>query len=132
MDNKVIESVKRKAQNGTRGPALSALKKVPAQVKQLEKRAGEGLKKAEGGLKKAARSAGALAKKYPGATAGALVGAGVLVGVAATRALHHEPTVGDVVMSALKRNAAKVSKRLSSSAAAGLTAGKARARRALR
>ncbi|MDP3236084.1 MAG: hypothetical protein Q8N26_25070 [Myxococcales bacterium] len=132
MDNKVIESVKRKVQNGTRGPALSALKKVPAQVKQLEKRAGQELKKAEGGLKRAARSAGALAKKYPGATAGALVGAGVLVGVAATRALHHEPTVGEVVMSALKRNAAKVSKRLATTASAGMSAGRARARRALR
>lgn len=132
MENKVIESVKRKVQNGTRGPALSALKKVPPQMKQLEKRAGEELKKAEGSLKKAASSASALAKKHPAVTAGALVGAGVLVGVAATRALQHEPTVGEVVMSALKRSASKVSKRLATTASAGLSAGKASARRALR
>ena len=132
MENKVIESVKRKVQNGTRGPALSALKKVPPQMKQLEKRAGEELKKAEGSLKKAASAASALAKKHPAVTAGALVGAGVLVGVAAAKAFHHEPTVGEVVMSALKRSASKVSKRLATTASAGMSAGRARARRALR
>ncbi len=127
MDTKVIESAKRKVQgNGVRPSALSAAaQKVPAQAKKLEQRA-------EVGLKKAANAASALAKKHPAVTAGALVGAGVLVGVAAQRAFHHEPTVGEVVMSALKRSASKVSKRLATTASAGMSAGRARARRALR
>lgn len=126
MDTKLIESAKQKSKRNGAGPSLSAVvQKVPAQAKQLEQRA-------EVGLKKAANAASALAKKHPGVTAGALVGAGVLVGVVAQRALHHEPTVGEVVMGALKRSASKVSKRLATTASAGLSAGKASARRALR
>lgn len=127
MDTKLIESAKNKAKrNGARPSSLAAVaQKVPAQAKQLEQRA-------EVGLKKAAHSATALAKKHPAVTAGALVGAGVLVGVVAQRALHHDPTVGEAVMSAIKRSASKVSKRLATTAAATLSAGKSSARRALR
>ncbi len=48
-----------------------------------------------------------MVKGHPMASAGALLGAGVLVGVAAQRALGHKPTVGEVVMGALRSNAAK-------------------------
>lgn len=81
------------------------------------------------------RAASALVKEHPAATAvtaGALVGAGVLVGVVAQRALHHERTVGEAVMSAIKRSAAKVSKQVSTAAAQRVSAGKAGARRGFR
>jgi hypothetical protein len=123
MDTRVTAPTKRKVRQSP-----SVVEKLPAQAKPPEQRA-------EVELKKAAASAGALVKKHPAVTAvtaGALVGAGVLVGVVAQRAFHHEPTVGEAVMGALKRSASKVSKRLSSTAAAGLSAGKATAKRALR
>lgn len=124
MDTKLIEAAKHKTKRN--GARLSAVvQKMPAQAKQLEQRA-------EVGLKKAANSASALAKKHPAVAAGALVGAGLLVGVAAQRAFHHEPTVGEVVMSAIRRSASKVSKRLATTASATLSAGKTSARRALR
>jgi len=128
MDTKAIQPPKHKARRNGAAPqsSLSAIaQKVPPQVKQLEKRA-------EVGLKKAASAASALARKHPAVAAGALVGAGLLVGVAADRVFRHKPTVREVVMGAIERGAAKVSKRLATTAAAGLSAGKASARRALR
>jgi hypothetical protein len=119
METRVTAPTKRKVRQSP-----SVVEKLPAQAKQLEQRT-------EVGLKKAA----ALVKKHPAVTAvtaGALVGAGVLVGVVAQRAFHHEPTVGEAVMGAIKRSASKVSKGLSTTAAAGLSAGKATAKRALR
>lgn len=120
METRVTAPTKRKVRQ-----SQSVVEKLPAQGRQLEQRA-------EVELKKAAASASALVKKHPAVTAGALVGAGVLVGVVAQRAFHHEPSVGEAVMGAIKRGASKVSKRLSTTAAAGLSAGKATAKRALR
>lgn len=116
METRAIEQARRKVK--ARSARLStAIQKVPAQAKQLEQRA-------EVSLKKAAASAGTLAKKYPAAAAGALVGAGVLAGVIAKKAMHHERTVGELVMGAIKRGSSKASKQISKTAAAGLRAGK--------
>jgi hypothetical protein len=105
--------------------AKPALAKSQGRLKQLEQRA-------EAGLMKAASAAGGLARKHPAAAAGLLLGAGGLVGAAAQRAFRHEPTVGEVVLKALKRTGARLSNGVASAAATGMSAGKTRARRALR
>lgn len=116
MQTRAIEQVQRKVKARS-AKVSTTIQKVPAQAKQLEQMA-------EASLKKAAASASTLAKKYPAAAAGALVGAGVLVGVVATKALHHEPTVGELVMGAIKRGTSRASKQISKTAAAGVRAGK--------
>jgi hypothetical protein len=78
------------------------------------------------------REALALAKRHPVATASAALGAGVLIGVAAQRALRHTPTVGEVVLDSLAKRASKVSRQLRSAASAGLKVAKTRARQAVK
>lgn len=126
MEPRVIEPPKQKApSNGPTSASSAIAQKVPQQLKQLEQRA-------EARLRSVASTVGALAKQHPAVTAGVLMGAGVVVGVAAQRALHREPTVGEAMMGALKRGTSKVSKRLATTVSAGLSAGRASARRALR
>jgi ElaB/YqjD/DUF883 family membrane-anchored ribosome-binding protein len=83
-------------------------------------------------LKTVAHAAEALVKRHPVATAGVLLGAGAAIGAVAEAAFRHQPTVGEVVLDALKTSASRVSKQVSSAASKGLSAGKAKARRALR
>lgn len=73
-------------------------------------------KSAAAGLGRAAKVAGSLAKQHPLITAGVLVGTGVVVGVAAQRALHHKPTLGEVVMDTLSSSASRASKRTDATA----------------
>lgn len=104
---------------------VTALAKAAPLGKRLARRAKTGLEEAAG-------AAETLAKKHPAVTAGLLLGAGGLVGVAAERALHRDPTVREAVVKAIKRGAASASKRVASAAANGLSASKTGLRRALR
>ena len=64
---------------------------------------------AQSGLKRAVNSV----KEHPVASLGTLIGAGVLVGVAAT-AIRRNPSVGEAVADAFSNRASKASKALSS------------------
>lgn len=112
--------------NGTAAAALSDLtQRIPAEAKRLEKQAVVGIKKATSATLE-------LAKKHPYLTAGVLVGAGVAVGVGLQRALHREPTFGELLLRGLKRGASGATKRIANTAMSGLSMGSHRARRALR
>lgn len=67
---------------------------------------------AEAEVKSAAKSTGKLIKEHPLATAGVLLGAGVLAGVVAQRSLGHKPTVRETMMDALRDSAKRVSKQM--------------------
>ncbi len=74
----------------------------------------------------------ALVKAHPVISAGALVGAGLLAGAAASRALMHKPTVGEVMLDALKTSSRRASKQIAKVASNGLKSATASARRAMR
>jgi hypothetical protein len=117
-------AVKRKTGKGV-AVSASRVERASTDVKRLERGA-------ETRVKRAVGVASGFATKHPAVAAGALLGAGALVGVAAQRALHHEPTLGEVVLRVLKRGASRVSKQVATTASSGLRMGKARAKRALR
>ncbi len=83
-------------------------------------------------IKALEKEAAALAKRHPVATAGAALGAGVLLGVAAQRALRHKPTVSEVLLESISKRASGASKRLTKVASAGFKVAKSRARRAMK
>ncbi len=89
-------------------------------------------KGAAAGLRNATKATGALAKKHQLATAGVLVATGVLMGVAAQRALRHKPTVGETVMDALSGGAARASRRAGVTAQRGFDRISARARQIMK
>jgi ElaB/YqjD/DUF883 family membrane-anchored ribosome-binding protein len=89
-------------------------------------------KTAAAGLGRAAKATGTLAKQHPLVAAGVLVGTGVAVGVAAQRALHHKPTLGEVVMNTLSSSASRASKRADATAQRALERMTERARRVAR
>lgn len=68
--------------------------------------------RAVAGLRRAAKSTRTLAKDNPVATAGVMLGAGVLLGAIAHRVLAPKPTVRDTMMDALRASAKRVSKKL--------------------
>jgi hypothetical protein len=61
-----------------------------------------------------------MVRKHPLTSAGVLLGAGAVAGVAMQRALRIEPTVGQVLMKALRDNAGAASKSVASSATRGV------------
>lgn len=66
--------------------------------------------RAVAGLKRAAKSTTSLAKANPVATAGIVLGAGVLLGAIAHSVLAPKPSVRDSMMSALRASAKRVKK----------------------
>jgi hypothetical protein len=120
-------TVPKKGKTGLRAAGRSAgsLAKPAAPKASLRRRT-------EASLKKATGAAETFAKKHPAVVTGLLLGAGGLVGAAAGRALRRDPTVGEVMVKALKRGATTAGQQVASAAAGGLRASKSGLRRALR
>ena len=68
--------------------------------------------RAVAGLKRAAKSTRTLARENPLATAGVVLGAGVLLGAIAHSVFAPKPTVRDTMLTALRASAKRVSKKL--------------------
>lgn len=68
--------------------------------------------RAVAGLARAAKGTRALVKENPLATAGVMLGAGVLLGAVAHRLLAPRPTVRDTMLEALRASARRVSRKL--------------------
>lgn len=113
-------------------PRTPSAKKGARALVKAEARPKSLARKAKAGLEQVTGAAETLAKEHPAVAAGLLLGAGGLMGLAAERALHRDPTVGEAMVKALKQGAATASKRVASAAARGLSASKTGLRRALR
>jgi hypothetical protein len=82
--------------------------------------------------RKGLRSAANVAKEHPGATAGALLGVGVLVGAVAHRAFHRTPTLGELLMRSLGQQLERLDRTARSAAKVGLQMAASPLRKALR
>jgi hypothetical protein len=84
------------------------------------------------GLSSMTRSATSVIREHPLASAGVILGAGVLVGMATQHLFRHRPTVSEVVMDALRSGASEASRKLTMAAESGLHAVEHSARQAMR
>jgi ElaB/YqjD/DUF883 family membrane-anchored ribosome-binding protein len=92
-------------------PDAGKLKALGGQVSdEVVTRAEQGLAAAKQGARSATRATRKFATENPAATAGALVGVGLLVGAVAHAVAKREPTLGEVLGKTLSRGASGVSK----------------------
>ena len=106
--------------------------KKTAIARRAPEAASDSLVSARGAAQTGLKRAQKVVKDHPLASVGTLIGAGVLVGVAANRAMRHSPSVGEVVADALSLRANKASKSLANSARKSIKKATSSVRRALK
>jgi len=89
---------------------------IPPQAKATPNERSRALKPLKPTVAKPTNQKRTVSVKHPLAIGGTILGAGILVGIAAHRALAHQPTVGEVVKRVVKNQAIKISKKLVRSA----------------
>lgn len=100
---------------------LSRTTKAPKGLTRMKAAGQQALSAAKRGATGAARAGSTFAKEHPVATAGVLVGA-ALVGAVAQHAMHHEPTLGEVVKRTVTGRAHQLSKAIRTNARRGVGA----------
>ncbi len=135
---KTTPKTMKKAVKKTASNAKTAVAKKAALARRAPEMASAELTRVRGVAKRgltrvtrAVKSTKAVIKKHPIASVGTLIGAGVLVGVAA-QAMRHTPTMGEQMAEALSLGASKATKSLASSARDGIKKAGSSVRRALK